>query len=122
MDGVEVAWPLRGLPQFPAQPREVDVHRPVSAAERHLPDMREQVPPADHLSCVEGQVMQQVELAPAQVKCHSVEGDLMGASVQPKAANLKWLPGLGTARLSTPQDRPDPAPNPVRPERLPPLH
>ena len=53
--------------------------------------MREQVPPGDYLPRVSGQVVQQLELAPAEVEAHPVEGDLMGARVQPEAAHLKRL-------------------------------
>src|SRR5215469_8918181 len=118
MDGVQIAWPLRSLPQFPAQPREVDIHRPVGAAVRQTPDMCEQVPPGDYLPRVESQVVEQLELAPAQVEYRSVERDLMGASVEPKAANLKWLPGPGAARLGPSQDCLDPGLDLVRAEWL----
>src|SRR6516164_6761311 len=87
----------------------MDVHRPVGASVRHPPDMREQVPPGDYLPRVRSQVVQQLELAPAEVKAHPVEGDLMGARVQPEAAHLKWLTGLRDTRFRTSQDRPDPA-------------
>ena len=81
--------------------------------------MSEQIPPGDHLARVAGQVVQQVELALAEVKFHAVESGLMGARVQPKAADLKWLGGvLGAVPFRTPQDRPDPGIDLVRPERL----
>src|SRR5262252_9461207 len=64
---VDVARMLRGLPELAAQPRDVDVHRLVGPAVGHPPHVGEQVPPGDHLAGVQGQVVQQVELAPAQV-------------------------------------------------------
>jgi len=80
--------------------------------------MGQQIPPGDHLPRVQGQVVQQVELAPAEVDCLAVESDLMSARVQPEAGDLKRVPGPGAARLCPPQDRPDPGLDLVCPERL----
>src|SRR5947208_3506517 len=55
--GVDVARLLRRLPEFAAQPRDVDVHRLVGPAVGHPPHVGEQIPPANHLPGVQREVV-----------------------------------------------------------------
>src|SRR4249919_3177644 len=67
-DRVHVTRLLRGFPELAAQPGDMDIDGLVGAAVGHAPDVSEQVTPGDHLAGVECQVVQQVELAPAQIQ------------------------------------------------------
>src|SRR5215471_6379399 len=87
--GVDVARLLRRLPQLAAQPRDVDVHRLVGPAVGHPPHVGEQIPPGDHLAGVQREVVQQVELPPAQVEGRAVQGRHVRVDVQPESADLQ---------------------------------
>ena len=67
-DRVQVAGLLCGFAELAAQPGHVDVDGLVRAAVGHPPDMGQQIPPGHHLAALQRQVVQQVELAPAQVQ------------------------------------------------------
>jgi hypothetical protein len=96
----------------------VDVDGLVRAPIRQAPDVGQQVAPGDHLAGVQRQVVQQVELAPAEVQPRPVQGGLVPGRVQPQAADLELAsvrrPALGGAA----QDRPDPRVDLAGPERL----
>jgi hypothetical protein len=92
---VQVTRLLRGFPELAAQPGDVDIDGLVGAAVGHAPDVSEQVTPGDHLAGMECQVVQQVELAPAQIQWRTVQGGLVPVRVQPQAADSRSSPSCG---------------------------
>src|SRR5215472_19386934 len=87
--GVEVPRLLSRLPELAAQPRDMNGYRLVGPAVGYAPHVGEQVPPGDHLAGVQREVVQQVELPPAQVQGGAVQGRHVRADVQPEPADLQ---------------------------------
>src|SRR5438552_6512148 len=115
--GVDVARILRRLPELAAQPRDVDVHRLVGPAVGHPPHVGEQIPPGDHLAGMQREVVQQVELPPAQVEGRAVQGRHVRVDVEPEPADLQRA-AAAVARPADPaQHRPDPRLDPPPAER-----
>ena len=95
---------LRGLAELPAQPRHVHVDGLVRSAVGQPPDVGEQVTAGHHLPGPQCQIVQEVELAAAEVERRAVQGGLMPVRVQPQPADRQQAgrPGSpGAARRST---------------------
>src|SRR5579871_758689 len=86
---VDVSRLLRRLAELAAQPRDVHVHRLVGPAVGHPPHVGEQIPPGDHLPGMQREVVQQVELPPAQVERRPIQGRHVRVDVQPQPADLQ---------------------------------
>ena len=77
-----------GFAKFAAQPGKVHVDGPVTAAVGLPPDLRQQVPLADHLTGALGQRQQQVELLAGQFQHPAVQRGRAGARVDDQATDL----------------------------------
>ena len=75
---------LSGLAELPAQPQHVHVDGLVRAAVGQPPDVGEQVTAGHHLSGPQRQVVQEVELAAAEVERRAVQVGLVPVRVQPQ--------------------------------------